>query len=213
MGQIQSEKEKLIKAGKIKRENKKIASHNNDIPAHTLPDGWAWCQLSKIASFASGKTPSTSNNDYWNGSVNWTTSKDMKTKYIDSTITQMSDLGAEQMQIFPPKTLVMVVRSGILRRTLPIAILRQNSTVNQDIKTVSFFIDTVCEYVYLFFLANEQEILTKYSKSGTTVESINFEELKEIKIPLPPLAEQHRIVVAIEAAFEQLENILQMISV
>ena len=203
--QINNAKGRLAKTGKNNRTNKQhTPSIEHDA---TPPDGWAWCQLSQIASFSGGKTPSTSNSDYWNGSVNWTTSKDMKAKYIDSTITKMSDIGAEQMQLFPPKTLVMVVRSGILRRTLPIAILRQNSTVNQDIKTISFYVDDVCEYVYAFFRANEQGILTNYSKSGTTVESINFDELKEIQIPFPPPAEQRRIVAAIDSAFEIIDEI------
>jgi type I restriction enzyme S subunit len=113
------------------------------------------------------------------------------------------------MQIFPPKTLLMVVRSGILRRTLPIAILRQPSTVNQDIKTVSFYINDVCEFVYDFLLAQEENILTQYAKSGTTVESINFEELKEILIPLPPLDEQKRIIYAINSALAVTDEIEQ----
>ena len=131
----------------------------------------------------------------------------MKSKYIDSTLTQMSELGAEQMQLFQPKTLLMVVRSGILRRTLPIAILRQPSTVNQDIKTISFFVDDICEFVYFYLLAQEEVIRMKYAKSGTTVESINFEELKDISIPFPPIAEQCRIVAAIESAFAVIDEI------
>ena len=111
------------------------------------------------------------------------------------------------MQIYPPKTLLMVVRSGILRHTLPIAILQQESTVNQDIKTISFHIAALCEFVYTYMLAIQESILTKYAKSGTTVESINFEELKEILLPLPPLPEQHRIVAAIGSAFAVIDEI------
>jgi restriction endonuclease S subunit len=157
--------------------------------------------------FSGGKTPSTSNSAYWNGSVNWTTSKDMKSKYIDSTLTKMSEIAAEQTQMFQPKTLLIVVRSGILRRTLPLAILRQPSTVNQDIKTVSFYIGDVCEFVYDFLLAQEENVLTKYAKSGTTVESINFEELKDIAIPLPPLKEQQGITAAIDSAMTVIDEI------
>ena len=98
----------------------------------------------------------------------------MKSKYIDATQTKMSELGAEQMQIYHPNTLLMVVRSGILRRTLPLAILKTVSTVNQDLKAISFFLSEICEYCYYYFTAIEKEILTKYQKDGTTVESINF---------------------------------------
>jgi len=172
-----------------------------------LPDGWAWFRLSFVATFAGGKTPSTDNPDFWNGSVNWVTSKDMKSKYIYDTQTKMSELGAEQMQLYYPNTLLMVVRSGILRRTLPLAILKTISTVNQDLKTISFCFSEICEYCYYYYTAIEKEILTKYQKDGKTVESINFEDFKDINIPLPPLAEQHRIVTAIESAFALIDEI------
>ena len=139
---IHAEKERLIKEGKIKRDKKDSTIFRGDKSHYgQLPQGWAWIRLSQIATFSGGKTPSTSNDDFWNGFINWTTSKDMKSKYIDSTLMKISELGAKKMQIFPPKTLLMVVRSGILRRTLPLAILRQASTVNQDIKTISFYVD------------------------------------------------------------------------
>jgi len=131
----------------------------------------------------------------------------MKKKYIDDTQTKMSALGAEQMQLFDPNTLLIVVRSGILRRTLPLAILRTISTVNQDLKAISFHLNKLCEYFYYYFAAVEQDILTKHQKDGTTVESINFDDFKEITIPLPPLAEQHCIVAAIESAFAVIDEI------
>lgn len=121
----------------------------------------------------------------------------------------MSETGAEQMQIFEPDTLLIVVRSGILRRTLPLAILRMPSTINQDLKAISFYVygHALSEYCYAYFSAIEQEILTKFQKDGTTVESINFEDFKDVEIPLPPLAEQHRIVTAIESAFSVIDEI------
>jgi len=206
---IRAEKEKLINSGKIKRDKRDSVIVHGDDKSHygQLPQGWIWSQLSQIAIFSGGKTPSTDNNTFWHGSFNWTTSKDVKCKYIDSTITKLSKLGTEQMRVFPPKTLVMVVRSGILRRTLPIAILRQKSTVNQDIKTMSFFIDDICEFVYFYFLAKEENILTQYAKSGTTVESINFDEFKDIRIPLPPLSEQYRITSSIDTIFSLITEI------
>ena len=207
---IRAEKEKLIKAGKIKRDKRGSIIFDDDKSHYgQLPQGWEWVSLSHLAFFSGGKTPTTNNKDFWDGSINWTTSKDMKSKYIDSTMTKMSQLGAEQMQVFPPKTLLMVVRSGILRHTLPLAILRCESTINQDIKSISFYDDCICEFVYSYILANQHYILTKFSKSGTTVESINFDEFKVISIPLPPLIEQHRIATAIELTFSWIDTIEQ----
>ena len=104
-----------------------------------LPDGWSWERLSNLAAFSGGKTPSTSRREYWDGEVLWVTSKDMKTKYITSSQLRLSTLGAEQMQVYQPNTLLLVTRSGILRHTLPVAILKKPATVNQDLKAIVLY--------------------------------------------------------------------------
>ena len=90
-----------------------------------VPEGWVWERLSNLASFSGGKTPSTSHSEYWDGDILWVTSKDMKSKYITSSQLCLSALGAEQMRIHQPNTLLLVIRSGILRHTLPVAILKE----------------------------------------------------------------------------------------
>ncbi|MDR1051050.1 MAG: restriction endonuclease subunit S [Deltaproteobacteria bacterium] len=208
---ITEEKARLVREGKIKADKKAKAFAASSDTSHygELPQGWAWATLSLLATFSGGKTPSTANTSYWGGDINWVTSKDMKQKYIGGTQVKLSELGAKQTQIFPPNTLLMVVRSGILRHTLPLAILTESATVNQDLKTISFFEGELCQFVYMFFSALNNYILDKYHKDGTTVDSINFEDLKEIEVPIPPLAEQHRIVAAIESAFAVIDEIEQ----
>ena len=172
-----------------------------------VPDSWEWSRLSTLGTFAGGKTPSTANCDFWGGDVLWVTSKDMKTKYIDDTLIKMSDVGFKQMQLFPPDSLLMVVRSGILRWTFPLAILKAQATVNQDIKVCSLYLHFMAEYIYNYLKASELGILTHCSKSGTTVESLNVEDIKNLLIALPPFSEQSRIDDAISLAFTQIAMI------
>ena len=169
-----------------------------------VPDSWEWSRLSTMGTFAGGKTPSTANCDFWGGDVLWVTSKDMKTKYIDDTLIKMSDVGFKQMQLFPPDSLLMVVRSGILRWTFPLAILKAQATVNQDIKVCSLYLHFMAEYIYNYLKASELGILTHCSKSGTTVESLNVEDIKNLLIALPPFSEQSRIDDAISLAFTKI---------
>ena len=114
-----------------------------------LPDGWAWERLSNLASFSGGKTPSTSRSEYWDGDILWVTSKDMKSKYITSSQLRLSALGAEQMQMYQPDTLLLVTRSGILRHTLPVAILKECATINQDLKAIILYMPQLAEYIYV----------------------------------------------------------------
>ena len=203
---IRAEKERLIAEGKIKRP-KKSKSSSAESHYQQLPDGWAVTRLADIAWFGGGKTPSTENRIFWNnGTINWITSKDMKEPVIIDSKIKLSAIGASQSTIYPKGTLLMVTRSGILRRTLPLAITGKESTVNQDIKTVTTPFYGITEYLYWYFTANESEILEKYQKDGTTVESIDFEKFQNIEVLLPPLAEQERII-------KQLKLLLQLIDV
>jgi len=161
-----------------------------------LPEGWAWERLSNLAAFSGGKTPSTSRLEYWGGDVLWVTSKDMKSKYITSSQLRLSVLGAEQMQIYQPDTLLLVTRSGILRHTLPVAILKECATINQDLKAIVLHMPQLAEYIYSCLKAMEAQLLLKYTKSGTTVENVNFDEFQKVLLPIPPTQQIDRIISA-----------------
>ncbi|WP_290724672.1 restriction endonuclease subunit S, partial [Fibrobacter sp. UBA2449] len=172
-----------------------------------IPDNWECVRLGDLCNASSGKTPSTSQKEFWNGNILWVTSKDVKQKYIDSTQICLSDLGASSMQLYPPKTMIIVGRSGILRHSLPVAILKKGATINQDLKALVFKDDRVVEFVYSVIKGMEQHLLHEYKKAGTTVDNLNFDLFLTAPIPLPPLAEQQRIVAKIEEIFAEIDTV------
>ena len=146
--------------------------------------------------------------EYWNnGTTLWVTSKDMKYDRISDSLMKISDSALEDMQLYSPGTLLMVTRSGILKRTLPLAILDRYATVNQDIKTISVLNPCLPEYVFYAIRSNELKILKEYHKDGTTVDSINFDKFISLDLPLPPLGEQKRIINEIEKWMRAVESI------
>ena len=164
-----------------------------------IPEGWEWARLSSIASFGGGKTPPTNDrSNFTKGGVLWVTSKDMKQDHISGTIITLSDKGASGLTIYPKCSLIMVTRSGILRRLLPVAILDKPATVNQDQKVIVPDNDSFSEWLLRYFQASDLRIRSKYGKDGTTVESVIFEKVKEILVPIPSLAEQRRVVAHLE---------------
>ncbi len=224
---IRAEKQQMVKDGKLKPKDIKndtiifkgednlhyekfpdgsVKCIEDEIPFE-LPQGWECERLSNMASFSSGKTPSTSKDEYWGDDYLWITSKDMKSKYIDSSQTSLSEKGAKIMQIKAPDTLLLVARSGILRHTLPVAILKKRATINQDIKAISLYDTSLAEFIYSFLKGTENHILLKYIKSGTTVENINFDEFKNIIIPVPPKSEQILINEKINTLLSFIETI------
>ena len=157
-----------------------------------IPESWGWARLSIFGEFSSGKTPSKHNQRLYGDEVNWVTSKDVKSFYIETTGIKLSEEGAKELRIFPAGTLIFVVRSGILKRKLPIAILSAPSTVNQDIKAFSLVDQKLGKYIASFVKAFEPYIIKNLTKAVTTVDSLRFEEFSLMLLPVPPLAEQQR---------------------
>ena len=171
-----------------------------------IPDNWTWAKLLDLGGFSSGKTPDMSEPTYWqNGNVQWFTSKDMKTKYLTESQLKITELAAGDMTLYPANTLLWVVRSGILKSSLPICILKQPATINQDIKAYQLYQSDMIDYVYYMLKGMEAIILDNYVKRITTVHSLKFDELiSKLAIPIPPLAEQNRIVAKINEIFAML---------
>ena len=171
-----------------------------------LPSNWAWAKLLDLGEFSSGKTPDMSEPKYWeNGTVQWFTSKDMKTKYLADSQLKVTELAAKDMTLYPAGTLLWVVRSGILKSRLPLCVLSQAGTINQDIKAYKIFDMRMSDYIYFMLKGFENLIISDYVKRITTVHSLKFDELiNRFLIPLPPLAEQQRIVDKINEIFANL---------
>lgn len=217
---IRVEKQRLIKEGKVKKDKRESVifrrdnSHyekrgseevciDDEIPFE-IPESWAWARLSSFGVFSSGKTPSMSNPLFWNGNVPWVTSKDMKRPVITDSEMHISELAAATMQLYPAGTLLLVARSGILKRLLPLCKLGIDSTINQDIKAFSLYDIKLSEWLFYGIKAFEPFILKELVKSVTTVESLKFDEFAAMLIPVPPLSEQRRIIDAIKTAMNLL---------
>ena len=180
-------------------------------PPFDIPESWKWVKLSDLGSFVGGHTPSLSDASNWaDGDILWVTSKDMKQKYISDTGCKVSKKGASELHLLPKGSLIMVTRSGILRRTFPIAIASKPLTINQDQRAIEFYDSEMSEYIYCCLKSLEPIILRDYRKTGTTVESIIWDKFIHIPIPLPPLAEQKRIVKKIDELKEMTQALVAL---
>ena len=166
--------------------------------------------LKNIGVWKGGGTPSKSNNDFWeNGDILWITAKDMKGIFISDSLDKITHKGVNESStnLIPKNSILIVTRSGILRRILPISSNIKETTVNQDLKALIPY--EGFNYKYLLYALNgkEEDIRNQCMKSGTTVESIEFDRLKNYTIPVPPLQEQQEIVRRVESLFAKADAI------
>ena len=167
-----------------------------------IPEGWSWARLGQLVATCGGKTPSKANKEFWEGGgVPWMTSKDMKAPELFGSQIELTESGAAETNIVPAGSVFMVVRSGILRRLLPVAINRVETTINQDLKAMTPYDPRLSDWLLTCFNAWDERIRDIYHKDGTTVDSIEFDAMLSMLLPVPPLAEQRHIVEAIKTAF------------
>lgn len=150
--------------------------------------GWNLTSLESVCqSIYGGGTPSKKIKEYYMGTIPWVTSKDMKSDIIVDSIEHITQVAIDNSstKIIPPKSVLIVIRSGILKHTLPVCINKSRVTINQDLKAL--VLDERCKAIYLQYLlkALEKDILS--GVRAVTADNIEFNSLKKRKIPIPPI--------------------------
>lgn len=140
-----------------------------------------------------GGTPSKKHPEYYNGDIPWVTPKDMKTQIIMDSIDHINQEGItnSSAKLIPNNSLLMVIRSGILKKKLPVSINKRDVTINQDMK--AFILNeelTTPEYMLYFFI-NYQRVLLSQVRS-VTADNLEFRQLKKLEVPIPSLEKQKK---------------------
>lgn len=190
--EIQAEKEKLVKEKKIKKE-KPLPEITEEEKPFDIPENWMWVRLGEmILNHIGGGTPDKSNEAYWNGDIPWMSVKDVHqdSMYANRTIDSITPAGLENSSsnLIEANRLIVVMRMAVGRAVinkLPVAI-------NQDLRALFFRDNVTQEYILRIFK------ILKFETSGMTVKGIKLWVLLNTPIPLPPLAEQKRIVAKLD---------------
>ena len=165
-----------------------------------LPDDWKWIKLNELGYFTGGGTPSTENPKFWNGHILWISPKDMKSDFISNSELKITNYAVENssVNLIPKNSVLIVARSGILKRTLPVGINTEECTVNQDIKVLVPYTKEMSKFIRIMLKGFESNILNNLVKEGTTVHSLKYREFENQLFPIPPINEQKKIVEDVE---------------
>ena len=176
---------------------------------------WNRVSIGEICNLGGGTTPSKTNDDYWGGSIPWASPKDFEGVSLDQTEDNLTEYAVSEnsINLYNSGDIAMVVRSGVLHHSLPVAQLSTEMAVNQDVKVLKPDIDRISTDYFLNILLYEADrIRASCAKTGTTVESIETAFLKGYKLPLPPLPEQQRIadiLSTVDKQIQQTDEIIQ----
>jgi type I restriction enzyme S subunit len=165
-----------------------------------IPTDWDLKRLKRIAQFRGGGTPTKDRADYWGGEIPWVSPKDMKVSVVIDTEDKITPqaLRESATNLVPAGAVLLVVRSGILIHSIPVALAGREVTLNQDLKAILPGPKLRPEYLYYLVRGLQSELLVEWKKEGATVESLEVDLVEQTKTPLPPLTEQRAIAAFLD---------------
>ena len=194
---ILAEKKKLIKEGKVKNQ-KNLSPITEESAPFEIPESWKWTNLGEIIDYRMGKTPPRAETAYWGNGFFWVSIADMVDgKTITDTKEKISHKALVERfngQISPKGTLIMSFKLTVGR----VSILGMDAVHNEAIISIFPFVNT--DDVIRDYLKTMLPFLSVYGESKKAIKgfTLNSASLSQIPVPLPPLAEQKRIIAKIE---------------
>lgn len=200
---IKSEKEQLIKDGKIKKEKPLSPITDDEIP-YKLPQGWEWVRLGEIGNWGSGSTPNKARFDYYkNGTIPWLKTGDLNDGYINEIPEKITGLALKEtsVKVKPVGSLLIAMYGATIGK---LGILNIEATTNQACCACIKHSDLNTKFLF-YYLLSERDNLRKKGEGGAQP-NISREKLIDYLMPLPPLAEQQRIVKKLEQILPLVEE-------
>lgn len=196
---IQKEKVQLIKDGKLKKEKPLPPITEEEIP-YDLPDGWVWCRLGDITELIMGQSPDGYNVSNNLGGMEFHQGKSCFTeKYLD-----VSEVNTTQCtKIAPANSVLLAVRAPVGK----VNITRRKVCIGRGLCAIIPLGSMILDFVFYWMQSLEAELVSK--ATGTTFIAVTGEIVKKQLIPLPPLAEQKRIVSKVNELMTLCEDLKQ----
>lgn len=178
---------------------------------------WETVKLGEVADVNTGSTPKRGNKEYWeNGTIPWITSGETNNQYITKATEFITTKAvAETNCKIIAKGSLVIAMYGEGKTRGKCAELSIDATTNQALASITFTDSRMYKNFAKWFFEKNYEDMRMLS-SGGVQPNLNLGIIKNMILPLPPLAEQQRIVKEIESRLSQatasetyIENALQ----
>ena len=218
---IRQEKERLIKEKKIKRDKNasiiyrgednsyyekilatgEVKCIDEEVPFE-IPQGWEWCRMGCIGDWGAGATPAKGNPDYYGGSILWLRTGELNNGIVYDSEIKITDKALQECSLRMNKigdVLIAMYGATIGK----VAIVGKELTTNQACCACTPF--GIYNYYLFFFLMGSQIDFIKKGEGGAQP-NISREKLISHLMPIPPFAEQNRIVEKIQRLLPLVEK-------
>lgn len=157
-------------------------------------------KLRDVVAVRGGGTPRRSTAEFYGGSIPWVTPKDMKRAIVSDSSVRLTQAGVDNSpaKLIASGSVLVVVRSGVLKHTLPVALTTAPVTVNQDMKALTPSAEVHPAFLARLVKSLQPRVLTWVR--ATTADNFPIESLLELDVEIPPLDEQRRIAAILDRA-------------
>jgi len=210
--EIEAEKKRLVKEGKIRKQEPLPPIKPEEIP-YELPQNWQWVRLCELVDVETGSTPAKTNQEYYNGTIPWYTSSATNNIIAETPETYITEKAIKETncKIFPEGSLIIALYGQGKTRGQISEIVVPGAT-NQAIAAMIFgeISKKTKSYLKYFFIKIYTEI--RLLAAGAAQPNLNVGKVKNTLIPLPPLVEQQRIVTEIDELMALCNKLEQQIT-
>ena len=148
--------------------------------------------MGELVTITGGGTPSRDVPEYFEGKIAWLTSKDMHGEYIFDTLEHITEdaIKKSSTKLVPVGSILIVVKSKILMRRVPLAITKIPLCHGQDIKSIQCSKKVNAHFLLQVIRLSEDKLM--FQARGANTEGLTLPMLNEIQVPIIPLPEQER---------------------
>ena len=169
---------------------------------------WKKQPIREIGEIIGGGTPATNKNSFWNGTINWFTPSEIKSKYSNSSIRKISEQGLAQSsaKLLPVGTVLFTSRATVGE----VSIAREECTTNQGFQ--SFVLNNSSysnEYTY-YWIGRYKKLFLRIANGSTYLEVTNS-EIKKILFDVPDFEEQQKIANFLSAIDKKIELVAEQL--
>ena len=161
---------------------------------------WQTSNLGDICEVIGGGTPPKDNSTYYSGDIPWATVRDMRQEVITETEFRITEEAIERSatNLIPSGNVVIATRVGLGKACL----LGQDTAINQDLRGIIPRDPDTLSVSFLFWWLKSIADVIVAEGTGATVQGVKLPFVKSLRVPVPPLPEQHRIVAILDKVFD-----------
>ncbi len=203
LDKIRKEKEKLVKEGKLKKSALKEEPISVDDKLFSIPTTWEWCKLGWIGNWGAGATPAKGSPEFYaNGTIPWLRTGELNNGIVTDSEIKITQYALQKCSLRECK--VGDVLIAMYGATIgKVAIAGIELTTNQACCACTPY-QIYNKYLLYYLMASKQRFIEM--GEGGAQPNISREKIIAFPFPLPPLAEQHRIVAKIEELLPMVEE-------